>query len=145
MSHTTPPTAPANHLTAPPAIQAAISANSRLLTSTIFRLATGHCFDATYSTRFQPHADDHLICPCEFIPHPNPNIRPRQIRHTKEHVLFRCLATRHHRQSHLATPHSLTSIFDSVEATSQLCAFLRASNSSLLRPLPKPVPRPDPP
>ena len=47
------------------AVRGAIKTHSRLITSTMFRIATGHCFDARYSQRFRPDSDDILICPCE--------------------------------------------------------------------------------
>jgi hypothetical protein len=40
------------------AIRGALKTHSRLITSTIIRIATGHCFDAHYSQRFRPQSDD---------------------------------------------------------------------------------------
>jgi hypothetical protein len=56
-------------LTDPPSIElhpftkGVLSAGSRKLQSAVFQIATGHCFDASYSTRFCPSADDHTDCP----------------------------------------------------------------------------------
>jgi hypothetical protein len=101
------------------------------------RLATGHCFDATYSARFRPTAGDYTICPCEHIPR---RTRRRHIPHTKEHVLFRCMKTVNERRTFLRGSRSLAHILQSKERTAALCRFLTVTNSSLLRPLPKPTP-----
>jgi hypothetical protein len=130
----------------PPAIRAAAASNSRLITSTIFRIATGHCFDADYSDRFRPTAGDRTICPCETIP--RRHRQPRQNRHTRHHVLFQCPTTAEMRSKHLTGITTLRQILLSQEDTSHLCDFLSQSNSTLLRPLPEPrqvpEPRPDP-
>ena len=133
----------------PPAIQAAVDSSNRLITSTIFRFVTAQCFDADYSDRFRPQADDHTICPCEHRPrgrtHPPHQVRHR---HTHHHVIFHCHLTSPHRHNFPTGHATLHGIFTSYNATSQLCKFLLASNSSLLRPLPKPLQppevRPDP-
>jgi hypothetical protein len=133
----------------PPAIQAAVDSSNRLITSTIFCFATAQCFDADYSDRFRPQADDHTICPCEHRPrgrtHPPHQVRHR---HTHHHVIFHCHLMLPHRHNFPTGHATLHSIFTSYNATSQLCKFLLASNSSLLRPLPKllqpPEVRPDP-
>jgi hypothetical protein len=129
--------APPNGNKPPPAIIAAAASNSRLISSTIFRLATGHCFDEPYSTRFRPGAADVTLCPCSSPETPIP--------HTKEHVIFSCPITRPYYRATLRGLYSLRVIFRTVEDTARLCHFLEVSNCSILRPLPKPVPRPDPP
>jgi hypothetical protein len=76
----------------PPAICAAAASHSHLMTSTIFRWATGHSFDTEYSDHFRPRADDPTTCPCntscnDANPH-DPSPPPQ--RHTKEHIIFHC-------------------------------------------------------
>jgi hypothetical protein len=175
-----------------PALLAASKSKSRLLFSTINRLATGHCFDAPYSTRFRPTADDTLTCPCETLargaddqviiftyprsdldppnpvvaisppeePSPNQTIPPhtgrgsprsthspeppRRVLHTKEHIIFSCPLTQSHHNKHLEGITSLRDAFSSVDSAARLCEFLKDSQASILRPLPK-VPCPDPP
>ena len=46
----------------PPGIQGTIAMRHRLITSTLFRFAVAHCFDADYSDRFCPGAEDVTIC-----------------------------------------------------------------------------------
>ena len=68
----------------PPAIRAAAKSTSRLISSTIFRWATNHCFDANYSDRFRQGANDHTLCPCADPTHPQytPTHPYRPIQHT---------------------------------------------------------------
>jgi hypothetical protein len=73
-----------------PAIRVAIKARHRLVFATIPHLATGHCFDTTYSERFRAGADDYTTCPCKHIPRASWVRGPRRARHTKEHVIFHC-------------------------------------------------------
>jgi hypothetical protein len=127
-----------------PAILAAAAFGDRLIASTIFRLATGHCFDADYSDRFRAGADDITLCPCS-------RTQPRLYRHTRAHRLFRCREIRAIHMKHLGgVSTSLRHILQSAEMTSRLCALLKESNSSLLRPLtedrrdPRPRSAPDP-
>jgi len=175
-----------------PALLAASKSKSRLLFSTITRLATGHCFDTSYSTRFRPTADDTLTCPCETLARgaddhviiftyprsdldpPNPVIAisppeeptpsrtipphtgrgsprttcspepPCHVLHTKEHIIFSCPLMQSHRNKHLEGITSLRDTFSSVDSAAHLCKFLKDSQASILRPLPK-VPCPDPP
>ena len=138
----------------PPAIRAAVKHGSRRITSTIFQLATTHCFDASYSEKFRPNAEDYTTCPCELIPRPNqrrpPRCPPRRHTHTKEHVIFHCHATLASRLTHLRGLSSLREILISENHTQRLCRFLRETRSSLFRPLvnphtPRPPPWPDPP
>ena len=131
----------------PPAIRAAAKSTSRLISSTIFRWATNHCFDANYSERFRQGANDHTLCPCADPDHPDytPTYPHRPTQHTKEHVLFRCPRYSHARLIFLRGLMSLRAIFQSEEHTQQLCAFALATNCSLLCPLHCPAPRPDPP
>jgi len=140
-----PPTDP----NPPPAIRAAAASRSRLASATIFRWATGHSFDAEYSLRFRPGADDIITCPCADIPRSNPtHPRCNPYHHTKEHVLFRCICYAEQRRAHLGSITSLRVIFRSEELTEKLIKFALVTNISLLRPL-RPlhqrVPRPDPP
>jgi hypothetical protein len=120
----------------PPGIQGAIAMRHRLVTSTIFRFAVAHCFDADYSDRFRPSADDITTCPCSS--NSRPDHRPR--RHTRHHVIFSC--TNHHtaRIKFIRGLSSLKQILQSKEFTVRLGDFLLETNSSLLRPLPKPLP-----
>jgi hypothetical protein len=124
----------------PPAIQAAVNSSNRLITSTVFRFAVSHCFDADYSDRFRPRADDITTCPCEHRPRGRTR-PPHQVRyrHTRHHVIFHCHLTASHRLNFPTGHLTLRGIFTSYDATSQLCKFLLASNSSLFRPLPKPL------
>jgi hypothetical protein len=98
----------------PPAIRAAAASRNRLASATIFRWATGHSFDAAYSLRFRPNADDIITCPCADIPRPNPTHpqRPRY-QHTKEHVLFHCVRYTQQRRLILGNHTSLRVIFRS--------------------------------
>ena len=110
------------------AIRGAVKAHSRLVTSSIIRIATGHCFDATYSQRFRPNANDTLTCPHA---HSRPHL------HTRHHILFQCAYYARERRTHLPRPWRLNTILQSEDATEKLGLFLKASNCSLLRPLPK--------
>jgi hypothetical protein len=93
----TPSTHPSHAACAPPegnkpapAIWAAIKACHHLVFTTIPCLATGHCFNATYSDQFRAGADDYTTCPCEHIPRVSWVRGPRRARHTKEHMIFKC-------------------------------------------------------
>jgi hypothetical protein len=141
----TPSTHPSHSACAPlegnkpaPAIRAAIKARHRLVFTTIPRLATGHCFDATYSDRFWARADDYTTCPCELIPRTSWVRGPRRARHTKEHMIFHCPHYAPSCITHLEGLSSLPTILQSEEHMVQLCAFLIETNSLLLRPLTKP-------
>jgi len=131
----------------PPAIRAAAKCKSRLISSTIFRWATNHSFDANYSDCFRQGADDPTLCPCADPNHPHftPSHPYRPYRHTKEHVLFRCPCYTHARTTHLHGLTSLRVIFRLEENTARLCAFAATTNCSLLCPLHNPAPRLDPP
>jgi hypothetical protein len=129
----------------PPAIRAAIQSHDRLITSTIFRFALAHCFDADYSEHFRPSAPDTLICPCSKHPDPSSENPCTPYRHTHHHVIFQCSNTLTLREKHIPNETSLREIFDSEEATLRLCLFLKKSNSSPLRPLPVERPGRDPP
>ena len=115
------------------AIRGAIKSHSRLITSTIIRLATGHCFDATYSQRFRPGADDPLTCPCSHS-----STRPHL--HTRHHVLFQCSHFTKERKRFITRPRRLPNILQSEVASERLGLFLKYSNCSLLRPLSSPIP-----
>ena len=110
------------------AIRGAVKAHSRLVTSSIIRIATGHCFDASYSQRFRPGANDTLFCPHA---HSRPHL------HTRNHILFQCVHYARERRRFLPRPWRLTSILQSEDAAENLGLFLKASNCSILRPLPK--------
>jgi hypothetical protein len=120
------------------AIWAAIKARHRLIFTIIPHLATGHCFDTTYSNHFRPGADDHTICPCEHIPCASWVRGPWRACHTKEHVIFKCPRYTSSRLTHLEGLSSLSTILRSKEHTVRLCAFLLETNSLLLHPLTKP-------
>ena len=144
----TPPLSPIP----PPAIHAAAASHSRLMSSTIFQWATGHSFDADYSDRFRPGADDPTTCPCYITPldpHPTPHAPLNPQRHMKKHIIFHCACYLTQCLTHLVGLHSLRTIFSSEEHTTCLCEFTLTTNCSLLRPLPHtlhaPVPWPDPP
>ena len=112
------------------AIRGAAKAHSRLVTSSIIRIATGHCFDATYSQRFRSNANDPLFCPHT---HSRPHL------HTRHHILFQCATYARERRKLLPRPWRLISILQSEDAAEKLGLFLKASNCSLLRPLLKPA------
>ena len=121
--------------TPPPAICVAAASYSRLISSTIFRLAVAHCFDANYSDRFHPNTDDVTTCPCTTTPCLNPHQRPHHpARHTRNHVIFHCplIAT-----NRIPTVYTLRTILQLEEHTTTLCTFLKDTNSSLFRPLPR--------
>ena len=109
------------------AIRGAVKAHSRLVTSSIIRIATGHCFDATYSQRFRPGANDTLNCPHA---HSRPHL------HTRHHILFQCAKYTRERRRFLPRPWRLNTILQSEDATEKLGLFLKASDCSILRPLP---------
>ena len=131
----------------PPTIQAAAKCKSHLILSTIFRWATNHSFDTNYSNRFRQGADDPTLCPCANPTHPqfHPSEPYRPYQHTKEHVLFHCPQYTHARTTHLHSLTSLRVIFHSEDDTTRLCAFITATNCSLLCPLHNLAPWPDPP
>ena len=138
----------------PPAIAAAINTHSRGLTSSIFRLAVGYNFDASYSIAFRPTAGDNLICPCSDA-HQSTGSQPHiQHLHTKEHVIFKCTRYAQQRQNILSGITSLRSAFQTLNNATRLCEFLSQTRCSILFPLPpsvpqeprgERVPRPDPP
>ena len=117
------------------AIRGAVKAHSRLVTSSIIRIATGHCFDATYSQRFRPSANDTLLCPHA---HSRPHL------HTRHHILFQCANYARERRRFLPRPWRLNTILQSEDATEKLGLFLKASDCSILRPLPTRARTPSP-
>jgi hypothetical protein len=110
------------------AIRGSLAAHSRIVTSAIPQLATGHCFDADYSARFRPTADDNITCPC--------STPSRTHLHTRHHVLFKCALYAHIRRKVMPRPWRLPVILQSKDASAKLSSFLRDSGCSLLRPLP---------
>jgi hypothetical protein len=114
------------------AIRGAIKTHSRLITSTIFRIATGHCFDTHYSQRFRPGAEDILTCPCS---HHRPHL------HTRHHILFQCTRYAKERRRFIPRPWRLPTILQSEDASEKLGLFLKLSDCSILRPIPPPIPR----
>jgi hypothetical protein len=72
----------------PPAILAAISSGNHLISSTIFRLTTGHCFNADYSNRFCPSANDNTECLC--MANLPPHLTHNPPRHTCHYIIFHC-------------------------------------------------------
>ena len=115
------------------AIKGSLTAHSRIITSAIPQLATGHCFDAEYSARFRPSADDNTTCPC--------STPSRTHLHTRHHVLFKCALYAHIRRKLMPRPWRLPVILQSRDASAKLSLFLRDSDCSLLRPLPTTPPR----
>ena len=109
------------------AIRGALKNHSRIVTSTVIRVATGHCFDANYSQRFHPRSDDTLTCPHT---HTHPHL------HTRHHILFQCSHYANERRRFLPRPWRLPPILQSEDASEKLGAFLKKSNCSLLQPLP---------
>ena len=108
------------------AIRGALKNHSRIITSSVIRIATGHCFDANYSQRFCPRSDDTLTCPHT---HTCPHL------HTRHHILFQCSHYAQERRL-LPRPWRLPSILQSEDASEKFGAFLKKSNCSLLQPLP---------
>jgi hypothetical protein len=79
------------------AIRGALKTHSRIITSSVIRIATGHCFDAHYSQRFRSGADDTLLCPCSSnLTHPH--------LHTRHHILFQCARFAKERRRFHSTP-----------------------------------------
>ena len=112
------------------AIRGALRTHSRIITSTIIRIATGHCFDANYSQRFRPRSDDILTCPHT---HSHPHL------HTCHHVIFQCSHYTKERRKFLPRPWRLPVILQSEDASEKLGKFLKESNCSLIRPIPIPT------
>ena len=50
-----------------PFITGVLSHKTRRLFSGCIQLTNRHCFDANYSLRFRPTAEDELACPCNFV------------------------------------------------------------------------------
>ena len=117
------------------AIRGALKTHSRVITSTIIRIATGHCFDANYSQRFRPRSDDILTCP---------HIHSRPHLHTRHHIIFQCSQYANERRRFLPRPWRLPAILQSEDASEKLGLFLKNSNSSLLHPIPLPTPLTNP-
>ena len=113
------------------AIRGALKSHSRIITSTIIRIATGHCFDANYSQRFRPRSDDTLTCPHT---HSRPHL------HTRHHIIFQCSQYANERRRFIPRPWRLPVILQSEDASEKLGLFLKNSDSSLLRPIPLPTP-----
>ena len=118
------------------AIKGSLTVHSRIATSAIPQIATGHCFDAEYSARFRPSADDNTTCPCSTPLHTH--------LHTRHHVLFKCARYAHMRRKLIPRPWRLAVILQSKDASAKLSLFLKDSGCSLLRPLPTPASRSPP-
>ena len=112
------------------AIRGAIKVHSCLITSSICRIATGHCFDASYSQRFRPQSNDSHACPHA---HTCPHL------HTCHHVIFQCTRYTRTRRRLLSRPWRLQEILQSEDASERLGLFLKESDCSILRPLPLPL------
>ena len=112
------------------AIRGALKSHSRIITSTIIRISTGHCFDANYSQRFRPRSDDVLTCPHT---HTHPHL------HTRHHIIFQCSQYTKERRKHIPRLWRLPVILQSEDASEKLGLFLKESNCSLLRPIPLPT------
>jgi len=127
--------------TPPPAILATTTSHSHLISSTLFRFAVTHCFNADYSDRFHPRANNPTSYPCTLTPYPNPTCPPHHpIRYTWDHIIFHCPLTAAH---HIPRVFTLYTILQSENLSITLCRFLSTTNSTLLCPL-HPHPRPDP-
>ena len=113
------------------AIRGAIKTHSRLITSSILRIATSHCFDAHYSQHFRPQAEDILTCPHT---HTHPHL------HTRHHIIFQCSRYTKERRKFLRRPWRLPVILQSEDASERLGLFLKESNCSILQPIPTPLP-----
>ena len=113
------------------AIRGALKTHSRLITSTIICIATGHCFDAHYSQHFRPQSDDILTCPHT---HTHPHL------HTRHHIIFQCSRYTKERRRFLPRPWRLPVILQSEDASERLGLFLKESDCSILRPIPIPIP-----
>ena len=111
------------------AIRGTLKIHSRLITSSIIRIATGHCFDANYSQRFRPQSNDILNCPHS---HAHPHL------HTRHHILFQCSQYAKERRRFLSRPRRLQVILQSEDSSEKFGLFLKESNCSLLRPIPIP-------
>ena len=153
---------PPHDATLPPAILAAAAHENRLISTTIVRFATGHCFDTDYSERFHPGADDLTLCPCSTKDPPSPVTYTREMprphhsrrhtrrhthyQHTRHHVILRCSNPEPYRLQYIGEHvTSLTQILWSEDCTRLLCSFLGTSSSSLLCSLPILCPGRDPP
>ena len=77
------------------AIRGALKSHSCIITSTIIRIAMGHCFDANYSQRFRPRSDDILTCP---------HVHSRPHLHTCHHIIFQCSQYANKRRKFLPRP-----------------------------------------
>ena len=116
------------------AIRGALKTHSRIITSSIIRIATGHCFDANYSQRFRPNSDDVLTCPHT---HTHPHL------HTRHHIIFQCSQYAKERRKFIPRPWRLPVILQSEDASEKLGTFLKESNCSLLRPITTPTLHPN--
>ena len=113
------------------AIRGVLKSHSRIITSTIIRIATGHCFDANYSQRFRPRSNNILTCP---------HIHSRPHLHSRHHIIFQCSQYANERRRFLPRPWRLSVILQSEDASEKLGLFLKDSDSTLLRPIPLPTP-----
>jgi hypothetical protein len=120
----------------PSGIQGTITIHHCLVTSTLFRVAVTHCFDADYSDCFCPGAEDITTCPCSS----NPQSAHGPKCHTRQHVIFSCVDHNAAWIKFIRGLSSLKQILQSKEFTVCLGNFLLESNSTLLRLLPKPLP-----
>jgi hypothetical protein len=110
------------------AIRGALKTHSRIITSSVIRIATGHCFDAHYSQRFRPGADDPSL---PLFIHP-PTL------HTRHHILFQCPRFAKERRRFIPRPRRLQAILQSEVASEKLGLFLRQSNCSIYGLFPRP-------
>ena len=82
------------------------------------KLPRAHGFFADYSDTFRTHADDNTTCPCGEVL----NISP--VRHSLEHVLFRCPLHFTPRARHLGGYSSLRALLSSEDGGHRLVKFL---------------------
>lgn len=72
-----------------PFIRGVLSSRSRRLFSAAIQLPTRHSFDANYSAKFRPTADDNTTCPCSHEEGPGGLRRPSKS-YNINYILFRC-------------------------------------------------------
>src|SRR6266850_656053 len=105
-----------------PFVLGTLGAKSCRLQTACFQLITGHSFQADYSTRFRPSANDTLSCPhCGE-------------RYTTRHILLECTHLDDLRLETIGN-YSLFRLFSTASGAARLTVFLHKSQE-LLRPLP---------
>jgi len=121
-----------------PFIRGVLSSRSRRLFSAAIQLTTRHSFDANYSAKFRPTADDNTTCPCSHEEGPG-GLRRASKSYNINYILFRCPLSSQ-RQAIFGATSSLAFIFGPEDGGRKLREFLHAIQTLL-----RPCPRPDPP